>query len=159
MYQTAADTFGQQSSFSCAMEQSAQDSLLNRGVPDLVSAQAAATPRAIALTQGIRSLTYGELDGRANRVAHLLRSLGVGPDVVVGLYLDRSLAMAVGALAILKAGGAYLPLDPSYPTERLLSMWDDAMAPILVTGQCMVDALPLRAGHVVALSPDGQLGL
>jgi len=70
-------------------------------------------------------LSYQELDRRADRVAHVLRSL-VLPDVVVGLYLDRSLAMIVGALAILKAGGAYLPLDPSYPTDRLAFLWKDA---------------------------------
>jgi len=67
--------------------------------------------------------------------------------------------MIVGALAILKAGGAYLPLDPNYPTDRLTSLWKDAQAPILVTGQCMVDALPLRSEHVVALTPEGQLTL
>jgi amino acid adenylation domain-containing protein len=67
--------------------------------------------------------------------------------------------MIVGALGILKAGGAYLPLDPNYPTERLRSMWEDAQAKILVTGQCMVDALPLRREHVVALDPEGQLAL
>ncbi|HZC82036.1 MAG TPA: AMP-binding protein, partial [Nitrospiraceae bacterium] len=128
-------------------------------VAELVSAQAAATPNATALTHGRRSLSYQELDRRADRVAHLLRSLGVGPDVVVGLYLDRSLAMIVGALGILKAGGAYLPLDPNYPTERLRSMWEDAQAKILVTGQCMVDALPLRPEHVVALDPEGQSAL
>ncbi len=90
---------------------------LNALVPQLVAAQAAAVPDALAVMQGKLSLTYRELDQRANQLAHFLQSLGVGPDVVVGLYLDRSLAVIVGALAILKAGGAYLPLDPSYPSE------------------------------------------
>ena len=166
MCDTAANSLEQQSSFSRAKLQSTStvisqrlDSLPQLGVPELVSAQAAATPRATALTHGRRSLSYQELDRRADRVAHVLRSLGVGPDVVVGLYLDRSLAMIVGALAILKAGGAYLPLDPSYPTDRLRFLWKDAQAPILVTGQYMVDALPLRPEYVVALSPEGQLAL
>src|SRR5258708_2845084 len=105
MCDIAANSFGRQSSFSRDQQ---LDSLSQLSVPELVSAQAAATPSATALTHGRRSLSYHELDRRADRVAHVLRSLGVGPDVVVGLYLDRSLAMIVGALAILKAGGAYL---------------------------------------------------
>ena len=134
-----------------------RESVPHPSIAELVSAQAAASPNAIALTHGSRSLSYQELDRRADRVASLLGSLGVGPDVVVGLYLHRSIAMIVGALAILKAGGAYLPLDPSYPPERLRSMWEDAQSRILVTAQCMVDASPLRSEHVVALDPEGQL--
>jgi amino acid adenylation domain-containing protein len=126
-------------------------------IHQFVSAQAAATPQAIAVTHGKRSLSYQELDRRADRLAHFLRSLGVGPDVVVGLYLDRSLAMVVGALGILKAGGAYLPLDPNYPTERLMFLLKDAQAPILVTGQRRVGALPVHPDQVVALDPEGQL--
>ena len=130
---------------------------LNALVPQLVAAQAAAVPDALAVMQGKLSLTYRELDQRANQLAHFLQSLGVGPDVVVGLYLDRSLAVIVGALAILKAGGAYLPLDPSYPKERLMVMLKDAKTPILVTGQCMADALPEHPEHVVTLDPEGRL--
>ncbi len=166
MCDTTPNSIEQQSSFNRAKLQSTStvisqqlDSLSQLGVPELVSAQAAITPRATALTHGRRSLSYQELDRRADRVAHVLRSLGVGPDVVVGLYLDRSLAMIVGALAILKAGGAYLPLDPSYPTDRLTFLWKDARATILVTGECMVDALPLRPERVVAVNPEGQLAL
>ncbi len=129
----------------------------NALVPQLVAAQAAAMPDALAVMQGKLSLTYHELDQRANQLAHFLQSLGVGPDVVVGLYLDRSLAVIVGALAILKAGGAYLPLDPSYPKERLMLMLKDAKTPILVTGQCMADALPEHPEHVVTLDPEGRL--
>ena len=154
MCDIAANSFEQQSSFSRDQQ---QDSLSQLCVPELVSAQAAATPDAIAVTHGKRSLSYQELDRRANRLAHILQSLGVGPDVVVGLYLDRSLAMIVGALAILKAGGAYLPLDPSYPTERLMFLLKDAQAPILVTGQCMADTLPEHPEHVVTLDPEGRL--
>jgi amino acid adenylation domain-containing protein len=134
-----------------------RDSLSHGCVHQVVSAQASAAPHAIAVTHGKRSLSYQELDRRADRLAHSLRSLGVGPDVVVGLYLDRSLAMIVGALGILKAGGAYLPLDPSYPPERLMFLLKDAQAPILVTGECRVDALRGYLGRVVILDPEGQL--
>src|SRR5207244_13255998 len=80
-----------------------------------------------------KSRTYLELEARANRMAHHLRSLGVGSEVVVGLCVERSISQIVCALAILKAGGAYLPLDPSYPTERLKFTLEDSQAPFLVT--------------------------
>ena len=90
------------------------------------------------MVHGEESLSYGELDRRANQLAHHLRALGVGPEVVVGLCVERSPEMLVGLLGILKAGGAYLPLDPSYPHERLAFMLADAGAPVLVTqiGRC-----------------------
>jgi amino acid adenylation domain-containing protein len=122
-----------------------------------VSAQAAVAPNAIALTHGKLSLTYKELDDRANQLAHFLRSLGAGPEGVVGLYLNRSLAMVVGALAILKAGGAYLPMDPTHPPGRLAFVIEDARVPILLTGQGMVDELPVRAQKVVTVDPEGRL--
>src|SRR2546421_5752560 len=84
-------------------------------VQELVSGQASRIPQALAITAGCQSLTYLELEARSNRLAHHLRSLGVGPDVVVGLCMERSISQIVSALAIVKAGGAYLPLDPSYP--------------------------------------------
>lgn len=133
------------------------DTVPHECVHQLVRAQAVAAPQAIAVTQGKRSLSYQDLDHRAERLAHLLRSLGVGPDVVVGIYLDRSLAMIVGALGILKAGGAYLPLDPSHPAERLAFLLKDAQASVLVTGQCRADALPGYLGSVVTLDPGGQM--
>ena len=134
-----------------------QAAVLHECVHHLVSAQAVAAPQAIAVTLGKRSLSYQDLDQRAERLAHLLRSLGVGPDVVVGIYLDRSLAMIVAALGILKAGGAYLPLDPSHPTERLEFLLKDAQASVLVTGKCRADALPGYSGHIVTLDPEGRL--
>src|SRR5262249_27129801 len=88
-------------------------------LPELFAAQVARTPEATAVVFEGVSLSYRELDGRANALAHHLRRRGVGPEVVVALCLERSLEMVVGLLAILKAGGAYLPLDPSYPGERL----------------------------------------
>ena len=82
---------------------------------ELFAAQAARTPDAVAVVYEDQQLSYGELDRRSNQLAHHLRGLGVGPEVVVGLCVERSLEMVVGLLGILKAGGAYLPLDPSYP--------------------------------------------
>ena len=87
-------------------------------------------------------LSYGELDRRANPLAHHLRARGVGPETVVGLCLARSLEMIVGLLAILKAGGAYLPLDPDYPPERLAFMLGDAGARVLVTQAALLERLP-----------------
>ena len=102
-------------------------------LPELFAAQVARTPDAVAVVFEEQSLTYAQLDARANQLAHHLRSLGVGPETVVGLCVERSLDMVVGLLGILKAGGAYLPLDPDYPAERLAFMLEDAGAPILVT--------------------------
>src|ERR1700751_6047656 len=88
-------------------------------VHSLVAHYAMTTPDATAAVCGDLSITYRELDQRSNRLARFLQSKGIGPDVVVALYLTRSVAMIVGALAVLKAGGAYLPLDPTSPTDRL----------------------------------------
>ena len=100
-------------------------------LPELFAAQVARTPEAVAVVFEDQRLTYGELDARANQLAHHLRALGVGPEVVVGLCVERSPEMVVGLLGILKAGGAYLPLDPDYPRERLAFMLADAGAPVL----------------------------
>ena len=102
-------------------------------LPELFAAQAARAPDAVAVVGEEESLSYGELEARANRLAHHLRRRGVGPETVVGLCVARSPAMVVGLLGILKAGGAYLPLDPGYPPERLAFMLADARAAALVT--------------------------
>src|SRR4029078_12145926 len=88
-------------------------------LPELFAAQVARTPDADAVVFEDERLSYGELDARSSRLAHHLRGLGGGPEVVVGLCIERSLAMLVGLVGILKAGGAYLPLDPDYPPEPL----------------------------------------
>ncbi|WP_315751432.1 non-ribosomal peptide synthetase [Bradyrhizobium sp. SZCCHNS3055] len=121
---------------------------------ELFAAQAARTPDAVALSFESETLTYGELDRRANQLGHHLQELGVGPEVVVGLYLERSIDAVVGLLGILKAGGAYLPLDPSYPAERLAYMLDDARARILLTQQGRGDRLPANDAIVVQLDRD-----
>src|SRR6202048_1382803 len=118
-------------------------------LPELFAAQVAKTPDAIAVAFEEQTLSYGELDRRANRLAHHLRALGVGPETVVGLCLARSLDMIVGLLAILKAGGAYLPLDPEYPTERLRYMIADAGARVLLTHGALIDRLPAQATSIV----------
>ncbi|HEX6903706.1 MAG TPA: non-ribosomal peptide synthase/polyketide synthase [Thermoanaerobaculia bacterium] len=98
-----------------------------------IAARAAASPEAAAVVFGADLLTYRELDQRANALAHRLRELGVGPEVRVGVALERSLEMVIGLLAVLKAGGAYVPLDPSYPAERLAFMLEDAGVAALLT--------------------------
>jgi non-ribosomal peptide synthetase component F len=96
-------------------------------------AQAARTPDAVAVVYEDRQLTYAELNGRANRLAHHLRELGVGPDVRVGICVERVPELVVAVLGVLKAGGAYLPLDPGYPRERLLDMVRDSAPVALLT--------------------------
>ena len=90
-------------------------------------------PGAVAVNFDGAALTYGELNNRANYLAVKLRELGVGPETLVGLFVERSLEMLVGILGILKSGGAYLPLDPSYPEERLAFMLEDAQPKVLLT--------------------------
>src|SRR5215471_12213633 len=104
-------------------------------------------------------LTYRELDGRANQLAHHLRSLGVGPEVRVGLCLERSVDLIVGMLAVLKAGGAYVPLDPAYPHERLRFMLEDSLAAALVSQADLAAQLPWFQGPVVCIDRDwGAIG-
>ncbi|MBE1533910.1 non-ribosomal peptide synthetase [Actinomadura algeriensis] len=104
-----------------------------RTVPEAFAAQVRATPGAVAVAAGADRLTYAELNGRANRLAHHLRALGVGPETLVGVCLDRNADLMVALLAVLKAGGAYLPLDPAYPADRLAYMVSDAGAPLVLT--------------------------
>src|SRR3954471_21490591 len=123
-------------------------------LPELFAAQVARTPEADAVVFEDERLSYGELDARSSRLAHHLRGLGVGPEVVVGLCIERSLAMLVGLVGILKAGGAYLPLDPDYPPERLAFMLADAGAPVLLTRAALRAHLPAHDAHVVCLDAD-----
>ncbi|GAA0272202.1 hypothetical protein GCM10010302_07250 [Streptomyces polychromogenes] len=107
---------------------------LDRTLTDFIVERAHRTPLAPAVRFEDEELTYGELDRRANALAWRLRELGVGPDVVVGVHLDRSLELVVGLLAVLKAGGAYLPLEPGHPLERLRTMVRSSAVPVVLTG-------------------------
>ena len=124
---------------------------VERCLHEAFEAQVDRTPDALAVTFEQAELTYAELNRRANRLAHHLRALGVGPDVLVGLCTERSLEMVVGVLGILKAGGAYVPLDPNYPADRLAFLVADSGAPVLVTQQRWRDAIPATAATVVSL--------
>jgi amino acid adenylation domain-containing protein/non-ribosomal peptide synthase protein (TIGR01720 family) len=117
----------------------------------LFEEQVERTPERVAVVYEDRSLTYRELNQRANQLAHYLQTLGVGPEVIVGLSVERSLEMMIGLMAILKAGGAYLPLDPSYPKERLAFMLEDSKAPVLLTQQRFAAELPVEGVKVVCL--------
>ena len=125
-------------------------------IHQLFETQAARTPEAVAVVFEDRQLTYAELNARANQLAHYLRELGVGPEVLVGICVERSLEMVVGLLGILKAGGAYVPLDPDYPPERLAFLLQDTQAPVLLTQQALLERLPPHQAHVVCLDADRQ---
>jgi amino acid adenylation domain-containing protein len=120
-------------------------------VPATIEAHAAATPDAIAVADERETLTYAALNARANQLAHALHDLGVGPETVVAICLERSASFVVAALAVLKAGGAYLPLDPDSPVERLAYLLTDAQAPVLLTETGLVDRLPRSAARIVCL--------
>ncbi|RKG92068.1 non-ribosomal peptide synthetase [Corallococcus terminator] len=123
-------------------------------IHELFEAQAARTPEAEALVDGGRRLDYRELNARANRLARHLRSLGVGPEVRVGVCVERSLELVLGLLAILKAGGTYVPLDPAYPEERLRFMIGDARTPVLLTQRKLLERLPSQTATCVCVGPD-----
>ena len=126
----------------------------DRCVHDLIQEQARATPNAIALVAGEKKISYQELDVRASQLAHLLLASGVGPDVPVGLHMQRSIDLVVGALGILRAGGAYLPLDPSYPANRVSMLLESSGAPLAVTQSCLAGKLPKGAWKGVVLDHD-----
>src|SRR5207249_4878850 len=121
-------------------------------VPQLVARQAAENPEAIALQSATQALTYGELDRQANQLANHLKAIGVGPEKLVALYLERSPQMVVAALAILKAGGAYLPLDPSFPAERVERILQDADVCAVIIRSEMSCTLPAGKWRVVDLN-------
>ncbi|WPN61791.1 non-ribosomal peptide synthase/polyketide synthase [Pseudomonas sp. P9_35] len=119
---------------------------LERSVQGLIEEQVRRTPDAAALVFGEQRLSYGELNARANRLAHTLIEHGVGPDVLVGIAVERSMEMVLGLLAILKAGGAYVPLDPEYPRDRLAYMFEDSGIGLLLTQQHLLEQLPIPDG-------------
>lgn len=118
-------------------------------IQQLFEAQVEHNPKAIAIVFGEQQLTYGELNQRANQLAHHLQSLGVSPDTLVGICVERSIEMVAGILGILKAGGAYVPLDPNYPQERLAFMADDAQLSVILTQEHLMQRVPdYRAARV-----------
>jgi non-ribosomal peptide synthetase component F len=120
-------------------------------IHQLFEEQVAKTPDAVAVVFEQQELTYQQLNQRANQLAHYLQTLGVKPEVLVGICVKRSLEMVVGLLGILKAGGAYVPLDPSYPIERLSYMLSDAGIEVLLTQNNLLSILPSHSSQVVCL--------
>ncbi len=125
-------------------------------IHELFEAQVERTPDGIAVVFEDQQLTYQELNARANKLAHYLQALGVKPEVLVGICVERSLDMVIGLLAILKAGGAYIPLDPSYPQERLAFILEDAQAPVFLTQTSLVEVMPQHKAKAVCLDADWQ---
>ncbi|MBD2417074.1 amino acid adenylation domain-containing protein, partial [Anabaena cylindrica FACHB-243] len=123
-------------------------------IHQLFEQQVELTPDAIALVFEDEQLTYRELNTKANQLAHYLQKLGVKPETLVGICIERSIEMIVGLLGILKAGGAYVPLDPAYPPERLEFMLADAQVPILLTQASLLTTLPTHSALVVCLDTD-----
>ncbi len=128
--------------------------LPQEGAHDLFTRRAREAPERIAVTDGEHSITYAELDARANQLAHRLRACGIGPEVGVGLCTDRSIEMVVGVLGILKAGGAYVPLHHEHPPARLHHQLSTAGARALVTQEALLGRLPQFDGEVVCLDRD-----
>ncbi|OIN45327.1 non-ribosomal peptide synthetase [Pseudomonas costantinii] len=139
-----------------AWNQTAESYPTERGIHHLIEAQVQRTPDAPALVFGSTTLSYAQLDARANPLAHALRERGVGPDVLVGICVERSIEMVVGLLAILKAGGAYVPLDPEYPQDRLAYMIEDSGITLLLSQQSLLSLLPTEGIQVITLDTPTQ---
>src|SRR5678816_499846 len=121
---------------------------------ELIEQQAERQPDAVAVVYDDQQLTYRQLNERATQLSHYLQRLGVGPEVLVGICVERSLEMVVGLLAILKAGGAYVPLDPNYPPERLAMMLTDAQPLVLLTQSHLLETLPNTSARIVTLDQE-----
>ncbi len=124
---------------------------IDKCIHQLFEEQVTRSPDAVAVVFEGEQLTYQQLNARANRIAHYLQSLGVGPEVLVGICVERSLEMVVGLLGILKAGGAYVPLEPTYPSERLALMLEDAEVSVLLTEAQQQKMLPQDLVRIVCL--------
>ena len=122
----------------------------------LVAEHAASAPDSLAVTAGAESLTYSELELRSNQLAEHLRSLGAGPDSLIGILLERSLASVIGSLAVLKAGAAYLPVDPASPSDRLAFMLRDAGASSVITREGLSDKLGAGTWNLIQLDADRE---
>lgn len=127
---------------------------LSHCLPQIFADQVERTPQAIALSFQSQTITYQELNHRANQLAHYLRCLGVKPETPVGICIERCLDMVVGLLGILKAGGAYVPLDPAYPRDRVDYMLTDSQAPVLLTKSHLTEQFSNYQGTIVCLDRD-----
>ncbi len=126
----------------------------NRCLHQLLADRAQCSPNSIAVECDGKSLTYAELDGRSNQLAHYLQRQGIGAESLVGLCVDRSVEMVVALLGILKAGGAYVPLDPAYPSDRIKYVLDDARVGLLLTAAVLACFLARTAAESVCLDPE-----
>ncbi|MEH2238171.1 amino acid adenylation domain-containing protein, partial [Nostoc sp.] len=134
--------------------QTESECLKDKCIHQLFERQVELTPDAVAVIFEEQQLTYQQLNTKANQLAYYLQRLGVKPEVLVGICVERSLEMVVGILGILKAGGAYVPLDPNYPTQRLSSMLNDSGVEVLLTQQELLSSLPSSTIHKVCLDRD-----
>jgi amino acid adenylation domain-containing protein len=134
--------------------QTQKDYPKNKCVHQLFEEQAERNPDSIAVVFESEQITYRELNNRANQLAHYLQNLGVEPEVVVGICLDRSLETIVGMLGVLKAGGAYLPIDPTTPIERKALMLEDAQVKVLLVQQRLIESLPKTQANIVCIDTD-----
>ena len=121
---------------------------------ELIEAQVERTPDAVAVIYEESQLNYRQLNARANQLAHYLGKLGVGPEALVGVYMERSLEMVVGLVGILKAGGAYVPLDPAYPTDRLAYMLELSKTPVILTQSRLAVVMPASEARVICLDSE-----
>jgi amino acid adenylation domain-containing protein len=126
-------------------------------IHEIFEQQVERLPDAVAIMFENTQLTYRQLNTRANQLAHYLQNLGVKPEVLVGICVERSLEMIVGMLGILKAGGAYVPLDPVYPQERLAYMLNDSQISVLLTQRHLADSLPKNQAQVICLDTEWQV--
>ncbi len=126
----------------------------HKTIHQLFEAQVSRTPEATALTRHHERISFRELNKQANHLAHRLRSMGVGPEVPVGICLPRSIQMVVALLGVLKAGGAYVPLDPAYPKPRVAFMLEDARAQVVISESKLVETLPESNAHLLCLDTE-----
>lgn len=144
-------TQSEQAQLLVALNQTEQPYPQDKCIHHLFEEQVRRTPDALAVVFGDQHLTYQALNQRANQVAHVLRGLGVGRKVRVGLYMERSVEMIIGLLGVLKAGGAYVPLDPTHPAERINYIEEDARVAVMVTQSWLKETLPAQEIPVVCL--------
>ena len=137
--------------------QTSRDYASEKCLPQLFAAQVERTPDAPAVSDENRTLSYSELNARANQLAHQLRDVGVGPEMRVALFVERSTEMVVGILGILKAGAAFVPIDPHQPFERISFLLADVQSPVVVTQEHLVDQLPADTAFIIELDAEGAV--